>query len=170
MRPHRLMPPLLSPTTTTTLRPSAVRWPHRLMPPLLEQPSSPTTATTSRHLVVMMLALLGLEGSQTRKLPSLPSRPSLLTTATTPSLPAVILPQPQQLSSLPARLIHTDDSANAISVSGDAAIADGSRRFSDLAASITAIAPNLHSTDGCCSDTFICTLCSAGVRVLFDLV
>jgi len=25
-----------------------------------------------------------------------------------------------------------------------------------------------HSTDECCSDTFICTLCSAGVRVLFD--
>ena len=33
---------------------------------------------------------------------------------------------------------------------------------------MTAIAPNLHSTDECCSDTFICTLCSAGVRVLFD--
>ena len=25
-----------------------------------------------------------------------------------------------------------------------------------------------HSTDGCCSDTFICTLCSAAVRMLFD--
>ena len=63
--------------------------------------------------------------------------------------------------------IPTDDSDNAISVDGDAAIADGSRRFSDPAASITAIAPNLHSTDECCSDTSICTLCSAGVRVLF---
>ena len=64
--------------------------------------------------------------------------------------------------------IPTDDSDNAISVDGDAAIADGSRRFSDPAASITAIAPNLHSTDECCSDTPICTLCSAGVRVLFE--
>ena len=25
-----------------------------------------------------------------------------------------------------------------------------------------------RSTDECCSDTFICTLCSAGIRVLFD--
>ena len=107
MRPHRLMPPLLSPTTATTSHPSAVRWPHRLMPPLLEQPSSPTTATAPCHLVVMMLALLGLEGSQTRKLPS-----------------------------LPARLIHTDDSDNAIPASGNTATAP--------AALVTTSTPHPH--------------------------
>ena len=113
--------------------------------------------------------------------------------------------------------IPIDDSDNAICVGGDAAIAAGSRGFSDPAVSITADAPKLsidndntpvrrdsaavtittdspsvadaantsvdgvsaaavaitshssdHSTDECCSDTFICTLCSAGVRMLFD--
>ena len=39
--------------------------------------------------------------------------------------------------------------------------------LSAAAAAITSDSSD-HSTDECCSDTFICTLCSAGVRVLFD--
>ena len=89
--------------------------------------------------------------------------------------------------------IPTDDKDSAISVSGDAAIATDSDNTpvsrDSAAVSITTDTPSVadaantsvdgvsaaaaaitsdHSTDECCSDTFICTLCSAGVRVLFD--
>ena len=61
------------------------------------------------------------------------------------------------------------DSAAVALTTDSPSVADAANTSVDgVSAAAAAITSSDHSTDECCSDTFICTLCSARVRVLFD--
>ena len=129
----------------------------------------------------MMLAQLGLEGPLTTSTP-------IPTDDSDNAIPAggdTAIAAGSRGFSDPAASITADtpdlstDSDNtpvsrdsaAVSITTDTpSVADAANTSVDgVSAAVAAITSDScdHFTDECCSDTFICTLCSAGVRVLF---